>query len=52
MEVGVGLIGLGNVGSGTLQILTENAASIREKLGFSLKVRAVCSRSVMEKQVA
>lgn len=51
MEVGVGLIGLGNVGSGALQILTENVASIREKLGFGLKVKAVCSRSVLSKSL-
>jgi homoserine dehydrogenase len=49
MEVGVGVVGLGNVGLGALQILSENAASIREKLGFSLTVKAVCSRSVEQK---
>jgi homoserine dehydrogenase len=42
----VGLIGLGNVGSGTLTILHENARQIREKLGFDLAVRAICSRSL------
>ncbi len=45
-EVNAGLIGLGNVGSGTLHILTENAESIAAKLGFRLIVRAVCSRGV------
>jgi homoserine dehydrogenase len=49
MEVGVGIVGLGNVGQGTLQILVENASSIREKLGFPLKIKAVCSRSVQQK---
>ncbi len=49
MEVGVGIVGLGNVGLGTLQILVENAKSIEEKLGFPLKVKAVCSRSVRQK---
>ncbi len=49
MEVGVGIVGLGNVGLGTLQILTENAKSITEKLGFSLRVKAVCSRNVQHK---
>ena len=33
-EVNVGIIGLGNVGSGTLAILTENADQIALKLGF------------------
>jgi homoserine dehydrogenase len=46
MDVTLGLIGLGNVGLGALEILIENAQSIQEKLGFGLKVRAVCSRSV------
>jgi len=46
MEVGIGIIGLGNVGSGTLQILAENAHSIKEKLGFPLRVKAVCSRNI------
>jgi homoserine dehydrogenase len=51
MEVGVGIVGLGNVGSGTLQILTENARSIEEKLGFPLRVKVVCSRSVHKKSL-
>jgi homoserine dehydrogenase len=47
--VGVGIIGLGNVGSGTLAILAANADQIALKLGFRLRVAAVCSRSVSEK---
>ena len=50
MEVGVGLIGLGNVGMGTLEILTGNARSIGEKLGFPLTVKAVCSRNIHAKR--
>ncbi len=49
MHVGVGIVGLGNVGLGTLQILVENAKAIEEKLGFPLKVKAVCSRNVQQK---
>ena len=45
-EVNVGIIGLGNVGSGTLAILTENAEQIALKLGFPLRVKAICSRSI------
>jgi homoserine dehydrogenase len=48
-EVNVGIVGLGNVGSGTLAILAENAGQIAEKLGFRLRVAAVCSRSVAQK---
>lgn len=47
--VNIGIIGLGNVGSGTLDILAENAAGIALKLGFPLEVRAVCSRGIAAK---
>jgi homoserine dehydrogenase len=44
-EVNVGIVGLGNVGMGTLTILSENAEQIALKLGFPLRVKIVCSRS-------
>ena len=46
-RVNVGIVGLGNVGMGTIAVLTENAKQIKEKLGFDLKIKSVCSRSVM-----
>jgi len=49
--VNVGIIGLGNVGSATLNILAENADQIAQKLGFRLNVVAVCSRSVAAKKI-
>src|SRR5215813_12182606 len=45
-EVKVGIVGLGNVGSGTMAILAENADQIALKLGFQLRVAAICSRGV------
>jgi homoserine dehydrogenase len=50
-DVHVGIVGVGNVGSGTLTILAENAAQITQKLGFSLRVSAVCSRSIQSKRL-
>jgi homoserine dehydrogenase len=50
-SVNIGIIGLGNVGTGTLEVLTQNAALIELKLGFRLRVKAVCSRSVMSKKL-
>src|SRR5450755_2909793 len=50
-EVNVGIVGLGNVGSGTLAILAGNADQISLKLGFPLKVAAVCCRSVASKSI-
>ncbi len=45
--INIAIIGLGNVGSGTLRILSDNARQIERKLGFPLVVRAICSRSVL-----
>jgi homoserine dehydrogenase len=49
--VNVGIVGLGNVGMGTIAVLTENAGQIKEKLGFELRIKAVCSRSVESKDL-
>lgn len=45
-DVKVGIVGVGNVGGGALQILSENAEQISGKLGFNLTVTAVCSRGI------
>src|SRR5690242_18720112 len=50
-DVKVGIVGLGNVGSGTLAILADNTDQIASKLGFRLRVTAVCSRSVHSKPI-
>jgi homoserine dehydrogenase len=49
--VNVGVVGLGNVGLGTLAVLSGNAEQIALKLGFGLRVTCVCSRSVQDKQL-
>src|SRR6202158_4334396 len=49
--VNVGIIGLGNVGMGTLGILMENADQIALKLGFHLRVKALCSPSILSKKL-
>src|SRR5580704_7576551 len=50
-EVSIGIIGLGNVGSGTLEILAGNADQIALKLGFRLQVAAVCCRSIAARTI-
>ncbi|MEO8661645.1 MAG: homoserine dehydrogenase [Bryobacteraceae bacterium] len=50
-QVNIGIVGLGNVGQGALTILTENAEQICQKLGFRLAIKALCSPSVMTKQL-
>jgi len=49
--VKIGVIGLGNVGTGTLTILTENARNLAEKLGFPLEVAAICSPRVHTREL-
>src|ERR1035441_2065965 len=50
-DVNVGVVGLGNIGSGTLKILAENAEDISLKLGFKLRVGAVCDLLIDSKQI-
>jgi homoserine dehydrogenase len=50
-DVNIGIVGLGNVGSGTLTILSENADQIARKLGFRLNVTALCSRTAKSKKL-
>ena len=50
-QVNVGIIGLGNVGSGTMAILAENGEQIDLKLGFRLRVKAVCSQHTEQKKI-
>ena len=50
-DVNVGIVGLGNIGTGTLQILAENADQIALKLGFHLRVGAVCDLLIDSKQI-
>ena len=50
-DVNIGVVGLGNIGSGTLRILAEGADRIAGKLGFHLRVAAVCDLLIDSKQI-
>lgn len=50
-RVNVGIVGLGNVGMGTIAVLVENQKDICLKLGFDLRIKAVCSPNVAKKQL-
>jgi homoserine dehydrogenase len=41
-QVNVGIVGLGNIGSGTMTVFAENAEQIDLKLGFRLRVKSIC----------
>jgi homoserine dehydrogenase len=44
--IGVGLLGCGVVGSGTIRTLQENAAGIERQLNARLEIRRVCVRNL------
>jgi len=44
-EIGVGLLGLGNVGAGVVKLLEDNAAAIEARLGARVAVRAIAVRA-------
>lgn len=45
-EVGVGIIGIGTVGAGVVQVLQENAAEIERRLGARLRVVRVADKDI------
>ena len=49
--VKIGVIGLGNVGSGTLAILAASAKTLTEKLGFPLEITVICSPRVHTREL-
>jgi homoserine dehydrogenase len=50
-QVNVGIVGLGNIGTGTMTVLAENAGQIDLKLGFPLRITAVCDLLVESKTI-
>ncbi len=49
-EIGIALLGLGNVGSGVIKLLEDNAEAITARLGARLVVRAIAVREPDKKQ--
>ena len=45
-KIRVGIIGLGTVGTGTLRILQENAALVRQRVGVSIEVQKIAVRDL------
>ena len=45
-QITVGILGLGVVGSGTVRVLTENAADIARKVGLPVVIRRVAVRDL------
>ncbi len=49
-EIGVGLLGLGNVGAGVVRLLADNAEAIEARLGARLVVKAVAVRDLKKER--
>lgn len=49
-RIGVGILGLGNVGAGTVRLLTHNRAAIEARLGAELSVRRILVRDVARRR--
>lgn len=50
--IGIGLLGLGTVGSGVVKILQAHKAEIEKKAGAKIELRRVCVRSLSKKRQA
>jgi homoserine dehydrogenase len=50
-EIGLALLGLGNVGAGVIKLLEDNAAAIEGRLGARIAVRAIAVRAVEKKRL-
>jgi homoserine dehydrogenase len=50
-EIGVGLLGLGNVGSGVVKLLGDNAEAIEARLGARLVVRRIAVRAAEKRRL-
>tara|TARA_R110002096_G_scaffold436038_2_gene665758 strand:- start:14535 stop:15833 length:1299 start_codon:yes stop_codon:yes gene_type:complete len=51
-EIGVGLLGLGNVGAGVVRLLEENAKAIESRLGARLVIRGAAVRDLKKARLA
>lgn len=51
-EIQVGLLGLGTVGAGTVQVLQDHAEEIEARLGFPLRLKTVYSRNIQAKDTS
>ncbi len=45
-EIGVGIIGFGNIGTGTAKLMTENAELIRRRVGVPVRLRRIADIDV------
>lgn len=44
-EINIGIVGLGNIGSGVYEIITDNSALIEKRTGVKINIKGICIRS-------
>jgi len=49
-RVNVGLIGLGNVGSGVIKILSERKSFLSDKIGLEISIKKICDKDLVSKR--
>ena len=50
--VGLAVVGLGNVGTGTVKVLVEHQGEIQRRLGCKLELKTICSLGIRKKDVS
>ncbi|HET7102446.1 MAG TPA: homoserine dehydrogenase [Terriglobia bacterium] len=50
--IGLGIIGAGTVGTGTLKVLQEHRIEIERRLGCRLQLKMICSRSIRKQDLS
>lgn len=51
-RIRLGVIGLGTVGTGTVKVLLEHQREIDRRLGCDLRLKTVCSRSILKRDLS
>lgn len=49
-KINIGIIGLGTVGSGTYQILTDNRDILKERTGFEIIIKRIATRDIKKER--
>jgi homoserine dehydrogenase len=49
-KINIGLLGLGNVGSGLVRLLQERRKLLRDKLGAELVIRKICDKDIKSRR--
>ncbi|MFA5411217.1 MAG: homoserine dehydrogenase [Candidatus Omnitrophota bacterium] len=49
-KINIGLIGLGNVGSGLVKLLRERRTFLSERIGLEINIKKICDKDILSKR--